>query len=255
MDHWKIIKQQAQKYLLSGDEWNSFVFDKRYRVLKISKTNLTIEKVTGGKPVTISSSYVNSMVSKIIAGKEIKRSDSVARAATVVGLHPCILWDRNNKKISWNEVNFDSLEQTKIFINEASDDEISKIQTWINQRKYQAQFRKNLLKVFDNKCPISYSKINDLLQAAHIYEHSKSRDNSSANGIVLRADLHILFDRNLLLIHPQKLTIHLHQDLLKSEYKIYQGHKIILRSDGSNPSIKYLIDKWNLAGWVKPIGQ
>lgn len=253
MNHWEIVKQQAFKFLKSEEEWNSFVQGKRYKVLKINETNFIIDKITGGFPVTVTKSYVNSSVEKIIQNKIFKRSGSVARAAAVVNLHPDIIWDRINRDIIWSPGNYNIKEDPEKFINDASDDEIAKIQVLINQRKYQTKFRNNLLEIYENKCSISDVFVKEVLEAAHIIGHSESRNNKNSNGILLRADLHILFDKNLLLIHPKKMTIHLHPKIQNSFYQIYQGKKIRQRKDGTNPGLNYLQEKWVASTWTKDL--
>ena len=48
-------------------------------------------------------------------------------------------------------------------------------------------------------------------------------DNSPENGLLLRADIHTLFDLNLLRIEPDSLLVCLHPSIAKSEYAPYAG--------------------------------
>jgi hypothetical protein len=70
----------------------------------------------------------------------------------------------------------------------------------ITSRPNQAKFRKALLANFNGKCLISGEVVNDVLIACHIHEVKDGGSDHSDNGIVLRADLHILFDKNKLRI-------------------------------------------------------
>jgi hypothetical protein len=54
----------------------------------------------------------------------------------------------------------------------------------------------------DKKCAISKEKTHAALEAAHIVDLQLRGAFSPANGILLRADLHRLFDKNLLRIFP-----------------------------------------------------
>jgi HNH endonuclease len=65
----------------------------------------------------------------------------------------------------------------------------------------QAKFRKSLLELYERKCWISGCSVDRVLQAAHIEPHS-NENNKLSNGMILRADLHNLFDANLLWIQP-----------------------------------------------------
>lgn len=70
----------------------------------------------------------------------------------------------------------------------------------ITSRPNQAKFRKALLANFNGKCLITGEVVNDVLIACHIHEVKDGGSDHSDNGVVLRADLHILFDKNKLRI-------------------------------------------------------
>lgn len=69
-------------------------------------------------------------------------------------------------------------------------------------RRGQPEFRKKLLAAYDFACAISGSRVNATLEAAHIVPYLGKHSQDVRNGIVLRADLHILFDMGLLKIEP-----------------------------------------------------
>ena len=52
----------------------------------------------------------------------------------------------------------------------------------------------------NNKCTISLM-IFQVLDAAHIFSHSESGINQQSNGILLRTDIHNLFDKHLIKIN------------------------------------------------------
>ena len=61
-------------------------------------------------------------------------------------------------------------------------------------------------------------EILDVLEAAHIRPYRGLNDHNVQNGLLLRADVHTLFDLDLIGIHPDKLTVELNP-LIKSEYQ------------------------------------
>lgn len=61
-------------------------------------------------------------------------------------------------------------------------------------RRGQPAFRRRLLAAYEGTCCISGWAPEAVLEAAHIQEHSKAGLNSMANGLLLRSDLHALFD-------------------------------------------------------------
>src|SRR5262249_19262409 len=55
-----------------------------------------------------------------------------------------------------------------------------------------------LLAAYGRRCAISRCSIEACLSAAHIFDYSRSGCQEVWNGILLRADLHLLFDQHLL---------------------------------------------------------
>ncbi len=52
-----------------------------------------------------------------------------------------------------------------------------------------------------------------VLEAAHIKPYRGDDDNHPENGLLLRADIHTLFDLDLLGIEPDGLRVELHPDI------------------------------------------
>lgn len=84
-----------------------------------------------------------------------------------------------------------------------------KIKKSIGQRQGQSRFRKLLLKAYKSCCAITGCEIEEALEAAHIIPYCLTRDNDPSNGLLLRADLHTLFDLNLIIIDPETRAIYL----------------------------------------------
>jgi hypothetical protein len=68
----------------------------------------------------------------------------------------------------------------------------------IKTRRGQHRFRQDLLLAYERRCCVSGCGVEDLLEAAHIRSHSEETNCSLNNGLLLRSDLHTLFDLNLL---------------------------------------------------------
>ncbi len=86
------------------------------------------------------------------------------------------------------------------------------------------------------------------MEAAHIINHSQSGLNCIGNGILLRSDIHSLFDANLLGIDPYTLKVTTTPALLETTYAKLNGKKIMARIDGSHPNPDYLQLKWSESG-------
>lgn len=70
-------------------------------------------------------------------------------------------------------------------------------------RPEQVAFRNRALRVFSHRCAITGLRCTDALEAAHIWTYAESRDNTDGNCLLLRRDLHALFDRDLIGLDPK----------------------------------------------------
>lgn len=86
-------------------------------------------------------------------------------------------------------------------------------------RKGQERFRQRLLEAYDGKCAITDCDIPDVLQAAHIIDYRGLGTNVINNGMLLRADIHLLYDRGLLSIDPEGLRVITGSRLKGSSYQ------------------------------------
>jgi len=110
-------------------------------------------------------------------------------------------------------------------------------------RRGQHKFREMLLKAYGGACAITGHGPAAVLEAAHIEPHATSGRNGKGNGLLLRADLHLLFDARLLRIEPDSLEVELDESLRGTAYWELNGRPLRERVDGSRPSRKRLQDR------------
>jgi hypothetical protein len=120
----------------------------------------------------------------------------------------------------------------------------------VRARRGQRTFRNNLLSRYSSTCVVSGSKVLDVLEAAHISPYREARHNGVENGLILRSDLHTLFDLHLMGINPNRLTVHFHPSLSGSEYDGWEGRPLNIVHD--KPSRRALGRHW--AEFQKRIG-
>lgn len=72
---------------------------------------------------------------------------------------------------------------------------------------------------------VTECRVVGLLEAAHIAPHADGTDYRTSNGLLLRADIHTLYDLGLLSI-DQYMRVKLPNELLLSEYRQYDGKRI-----------------------------
>jgi hypothetical protein len=104
-----------------------------------------------------------------------------------------------------------------------SEDARRRIMAAIVQREGQPAFRKALLATYGGACAISGCRVEALLDAAHIVPYRGAQTNLVGNGLLLRADLHKMFDLHLFRIDPKARTVHLSEVLKTSEYACFEG--------------------------------
>ena len=141
--------------------------------------------------------------------------------------------------LSYKQWEFVALGNTKVFT--ISEDEVSgevfdpkdaenvkeKITRSIVNRRGQAKFRNRLLKIYDEKCAISATNLPPVLEAAHIVPYQGAKTNNITNGILLRADFHILFDLGLIGINKSYKVV-VSSSLSDTEYEKYHESNIFL---------------------------
>lgn len=102
-------------------------------------------------------------------------------------------------------------------------------------RRGQAAFRQRLIDAY-GCCAISGSKVGLALEAAHIVPYQGPGTNHLSNGLLLRSDLHTLFDFGLLSVDAASLTILVSSKLVDSEYAAFKGQPLNLGHGKASPS-------------------
>ncbi|RIJ78396.1 hypothetical protein D1871_02895 [Nakamurella silvestris] len=116
------------------------------------------------------------------------------------------------------------------------------------QRIGQAGFRSRLMSAYDGKCAVSENGVVEVLQAAHIKPYLGPDTNGISNGLLLRSDLHLLFDSNLLAFDRESRT-RLHPRIkLSREYRELEGVRLRPPRDPENePSPDALVLRYQLS--------
>ena len=78
----------------------------------------------------------------------------------------------------------------------------------VQERPEQPKFREKILKKYNGTCVVTDCTIKSALDAAHIKSVADGGDYTLNNGLLLRADLHRLFDANLMAIDPETSKVH-----------------------------------------------
>lgn len=92
----------------------------------------------------------------------------------------------------------------------------------VAQRRGQPLFRARLLDAYGGRCAITGCSAVDVLEAAHVLPYRGDHTDRIDNGLLLRADLHTLFDCGLLWVTEEQ-TVALAPSLLQTDYAHLQG--------------------------------
>ena len=85
----------------------------------------------------------------------------------------------------------------------------------VRTRIGQADFRQKLLKSFGNVCAFTGINHENAIEAAHLYSYSELGVHHQDGGLLLRRDVHRLFDTGLIAINPNTECIDLAPELRK----------------------------------------
>ncbi|MBD2391999.1 pentapeptide repeat-containing protein [Aphanizomenon flos-aquae NRERC-008] len=92
-------------------------------------------------------------------------------------------------------------------------------------REGQEKFKEELTKKYGYKCLISGCEIKEIIEAAHIIPYRDLNSHDVANGLLLRVDLHRLFDAHLIAIHPTTREVLISEQIAK-DYQDIRGIEI-----------------------------
>jgi hypothetical protein len=123
-------------------------------------------------------------------------------------------------------------------------DEREKIQRQIRARRGQAKFRNGLRYRYGNVCMITGCTMLDIIEAAHINPYKGEKDNDLRNGILLRADIHTLFDLNLIGIEPNSLVVHVSEQARNNGYEHLHLTQLKACTASVRPSVQSLAKRW-----------
>ncbi|GHD72669.1 hypothetical protein GCM10007164_20610 [Luteimonas padinae] len=94
-------------------------------------------------------------------------------------------------------------------------------------REGQAEFRKRLVAHYGAVCMVTGTAHASVIDAAHILPYNGAATNTLTNGLLLRKDIHALFDAGLLIIGPD-LVVYVGAGLEDPFYRSLDGKELTL---------------------------
>lgn len=125
------------------------------------------------------------------------------------------------------------------------EDAREKVAASIVRRQGQPEFRGKLLVAYAGRCAITGYDSEQALEAAHIHPYKGPATNHIQNGLLLRADIHTLFDLGLIGINPDTYEVMIREELQNTEYRELQGKKVRLPEERElRPNADALREHW-----------
>lgn len=226
--HWDEAKAaQGKEALYVGADWDTILDCQKEQLLQTSV-------VDDGKPPQVNWNTMSSGISVSVPVADRMEELWQAHIAAVRG-------EANQLTVLESE-----LEVQGYFEPSDLEDERERKLREIVQRRGQPKFRSSLVDAYNGRCAVTGCDAVDALEAAHITPYLGPESNHVTNGLLMRADIHTLFDLNLIRIHPDSLQIEIAEQLQGTSYEVLEGGDLILPDDASvKPSKAALQKRWD----------
>jgi hypothetical protein len=111
------------------------------------------------------------------------------------------------------------------------------VEATVRRRRGQREFRFKLMERFGEICAFSGEQPPQVLEAAHINSFAQTGEHHLNGGLLLRRDIHSLFDANLISVNPESWKIQIAPRLQSFEtYRPLNGRSLLV-PEGSRPSV------------------
>lgn len=124
--------------------------------------------------------------------------------------------------------------------------------TTVRARKGQGSFRKRLLERFGEECAFTGSTPPQALEAAHLYSYAADGEHHASGGLLLRRDLHKLFDLGLIAVDPKSKKLDLSEELMNyPDYKKLHGSWVTVPVTSEH--MKWIAKHWKMHRGYKEV--
>ena len=140
--------------------------------------------------------------------------------------------------------------QLRILARELDDEELEEPLMYgepvpVRRRLGQGSFRVLVTDTYERRCAVTQERVLPVLEAAHIKPVAAGGTHRIDNGLLLRSDLHKLFDRGYVTVTPDhriRVSRRLREDFHNGEhYRQFEGGEIWLpRDPGDRPDPEFL---------------
>lgn len=141
-------------------------------------------------------------------------------------------------------------EQADIFDPADVADARKRVTADIIRRRGQPAFRKALLQAYGEACAITGCNLTAALEAAHIHPYKGDHTNVVSNGLLLRTDIHTLFDLGLIAIESDTMLVRVSPKLEGTDYEKLNGSLLRQPEHHAHRVSSDALDwHWSQCGW------
>jgi putative restriction endonuclease len=112
-------------------------------------------------------------------------------------------------------------------------EERERVKANVVRRRGQAAFRRKVIAAYKGRCALTGADLLPALDAAHISPYSGPASDHIENGLLLRTDIHAIFDLGLMAIDSESMRCLLDPSLASSSYADLAGRKLRLPADSA----------------------
>lgn len=137
-------------------------------------------------------------------------------------------------------------------VDTMTDDQRELVEQFVALREGQQKFRKDLIAAY-GACAVTRTTVPRVLDAAHISDYKGKHTQHVTNGILLRTDLHRLFDAKLITIEADTYELRVSPDLADTPYWPLDQQQVSIPSDPALQPNRQLLAEHNAAcAWLTP---
>ena len=159
----------------------------------------------------------------------VERYDSLTNIFT---LHGPVSAEADNKDFC-SVIPFEQLtpKEREVFYDADAGDQRKRVVAEQIRRERQGEFRRMLMEAYSGTCAATGVDVPEVLQAAHIDPYRGKHSQVTVNGMLLRSDIHQLYDSHLLTVRPESNLIVVSKRLQPTFYGQFEGQRITVPRD------------------------
>ena len=125
------------------------------------------------------------------------------------------------------------------------------IQVIVEDSVYCSYCRQKLINKYGSTCLITGHNTEAILEAAHIRAYKDGGTFDLSNGLLLRADIHTLFDLGLIAINPKTLKVEIYKSLQPTSYRELEDKHLLVQGDDLETPDKAALDEHYVQSQVR----